>query len=208
MLGETIFGFFEAIGFLGLLIAFAVISFFDGLAIPTLPEAWLILIAMTDVGISQIVWGTVLVVIGTLSAISAQLLLFLIIKKMGLPNRIRKVMNKYTDFLIVSDEKLAFMNWLAPVIPFTGAFIAVCNWRPKLAFTYSFFGGLTKMSALVIVASAFRLSFSAETAANASLILVAVVLAASLSITYLKRKKMLRYKDKLPDENQTEKKCD
>jgi len=37
MLGETIFGFFEEIGFLGLLIAFAVISFFDGLAIPTLP---------------------------------------------------------------------------------------------------------------------------------------------------------------------------
>ena len=42
MIGEDLIGFFQAIGPLGLVMAFAVISFLDGFAIPTLPEIFLI----------------------------------------------------------------------------------------------------------------------------------------------------------------------
>jgi len=141
MIGEDLIGFFQAIGPLGLVMAFAVISFLDGFAIPTLPEIFLILIALTDPpGIPKPAWGVLLVAVGVLSAIGAQLLLYSIVKKFGMPKRISKIMNKYTKFLVVSSEKLAFVNWLAPVIPFTGAFIAVCDWKPRLAFTYSIFG--------------------------------------------------------------------
>lgn len=191
MLGESIFTFFEGIGALGLIIAFSIISFLDGLAIPTIPEVWLLLIAMTDVAVPQVTWAVLLVVIGTFSALAAQILLFLLVRRFKLPRRIEKIMNRYTKFLIISDEKLAFVNWLAPVIPFTGAFIATCNWKPRLAFTYSFFGGITKMSIIVLLASAFPLLVDADIAANASLALVIAVLGVSLIITYIRRRSIM-----------------
>ena len=194
MLGEDIIGFFQAIGPLGLVIAFAVISFLDGFAIPTLPEAWLLFIALTDPGFSRPAWGALLVTIGVLSAIGAQLLLYAIVKKFGMPKRISKVMNRYTKFLIVSSEKLAFVNWLAPVIPFTGAFIAVCDWKPRLAFMYSVLGGILKMSILVSIAIVFPLLLPADTGtvADLTIILVIVVLAVSLLVTYIRHRKIER----------------
>ena len=192
MLGEDIIGFFQAIGPLGLVIGFAVISFLDGFAIPTLPEVFLILIALAETGISKPVWGIILITVGVLSAIGAQLLLYSLVKKYGMPKRICKIMNKYTKFLLVSSEKLAFVNWLAPVIPFTGAFIAVCDWKPRLAFTYSLIGGIVKMSILVIIAIVFPLLLPAETVADFTIVLIIAVLVVSLLITYLRHKRVER----------------
>ncbi|MEM4264577.1 MAG: hypothetical protein QW505_02160, partial [Thermoplasmata archaeon] len=144
MFGQEIIELFEAIGSLGLILAFAVISFLDGFAVPTLPEAWLILIALSNTGVPVLIWALSLVLIGTAAAVTAQILLYSTIKKVGLPKRLKGWMNRYAKFLIVSDEKLAFMNWLVPVVPFTGAFVAVCNWRARRAFLLSTAGGLTK----------------------------------------------------------------
>jgi hypothetical protein len=188
MLGAEIIAFFEGIGPLGLVIAFAIISFLDGFAIPMLPEAWLMLIALTDVGIPAPIWGVVLVVCGVISAVGAQVLLYLAVKRFGMPKRVNRLMNKYTKFLIVSNEKLAFVNWLAPVIPFTGAFIAVCKWKPRLAFLYSLLGGIIKMSILVSIAILFPLLFDPAVVADASLVLVIVVLIVSLAVTYLRHR--------------------
>jgi len=190
MLGEEIIDFFEGIGPLGLVIAFAIISFLDGFAIPMLPEAWLMLIALTDPGIPKPVWGVLLVVVGVAAAVGAQILLYLAVKRFGMPKRVDKLMNKYAKFLIVSNEKLAFVNWLAPVIPFTGAFIAVCKWKPRLAFTYSLLGGTLKMSILVAIAILFPLLFDPGTVADASLVLIIIVLIVSLVFTYMRHRAM------------------
>lgn len=190
MLGADIITFFQDIGPLGLVIGFAVISFLDGFAIPTLPEAFLILIALTDTGIPKPLWGVLLIAVGVCSAIGAQALLYLTVKRFGMPKRISKIMNKYTKFLVISNEKLAFVNWLAPVIPFTGAFIAVCDWKPRLAFTYSMMGGIVKMSILVLVALLFPLLIPAESVADFTLILIIAVLIISLLITYIRHKRI------------------
>jgi len=190
MLGADIIAFFQGIGPLGLVIAFAVISFLDGFAIPTLPEAWLMLIAMTPTGISPPIWGFVLVVCGVGSSVCAQALLYLLVKKVGMPKYIGRLMKKYTKFLIVSDEKLAFVNWLAPVIPFTGAFIAVVDWKPRLAFIYTTLGGIVKMSILVTIAILFPLLFEPEAVADASIVFILVVLAVSLTVTYIRHRSM------------------
>jgi hypothetical protein len=188
MLGADIIGFFQAIGPLGLVTAFAVISFLDGFAIPTLPEAWLILIALTD---TTVPWGLLLVLVGTASAVGAQFLLYSIVRKTGMPSRIKKVMNKYTKILIVPSEKLAFVNWLAPVVPFTGAFIAVReDWKPKLAFSYSVLGGLVKMTILVAIAILFPRLVPPETVADASLVLILVVLAVSIAATLIRHRRI------------------
>ena len=190
MLGQDIINFFQAVGPLGLIIAFSVISFLDGFAIPTLPEAWLMLIAMSDVGIFKPVWGTSLVLIGATSAVAAQILLFLVVKKVGLPKRLTNIMKKYTKMLVVSNERLMIVNWLAPVIPFTGAFIAVCGWNPKKAFILSWIGGVIKISVLVAIAMLFPLLLPKETVADASLVLIIVVLIVSLLISYIRHKRV------------------
>jgi len=190
LLGQDIINFFQAVGPLGLIIAFSVISFLDGFAIPTLPEAWLMLIAMSDVGIFKPVWGTSLVLIGATSAVAAQILLFLVVKKVGLPKRLTNIMKKYTKMLVVSNERLMMVNWLAPVIPFTGAFIAVCGWNPKKAFILSWIGGVIKISVLVAIAMLFPLLLPKETVADASLVLIIVVLIVSLLISYIRHKRV------------------
>lgn len=190
MLGQDIISFFQGFGPFWLIVGFALISFLDGFAIPTLPEAWLILIALTPSSIPNPTWGIILILVGVASAVGAQFLLYSIVKKVGMPKRVKKVMNHYMKFLIVSSEKLAFVNWLAPVVPFTGAFIAVSEWKPKLAFLYSTLGGFTKMTILVLIAIIFPSLFSSESVADASITLVIIVLAISLGVTYVRHKRI------------------
>lgn len=187
-IGGEILAFFEGIGAIGLVVAFALISFLDGFAIPTLPEAFLMFIALSNVGVSAPVWGVILVTVGVISAVSAQALLYSIVKKIGMPRRVDRLMNKWAKFLVVSNEKLAFVNWLAPVIPFTGAFIAVCRWKPRLAFIYSVLGGIVKMSIIVSIALLFPLLVDRGTVASASIILILVVLGVSLAVTFIRHK--------------------
>jgi hypothetical protein len=190
MLGQDIISFFQGLGPFWLIVGFALISFLDGFAIPTLPEAWLILIALTPSSIPNPTWGITLILVGVASAVGAQYLLYFIVRKVGMPKRIRRVMNHYMKLLIVSNEKLAFVNWLAPVIPFTGAFIAVSEWKPRLAFIYSTIGGFTKMTILVLIAIIFPPLFSPDTVADASIVLVLIVLAVSLGVSFIRSKRI------------------
>jgi len=190
MLGQDIISFFQGFGPFWLIVGFALISFLDGFAIPTLPEAWLILIALTPSSIPNPTWGIVLILVGVASAVGAQFFLYSIVKKVGMPKRVKKVMNHYMKFLIVSNEKLAFVNWLAPVIPFTGAFIAVSEWKPKLAFIYSILGGFVKFTILILIAIIFPSLFSSEAVADASIALVLIVLAVSLGVSYIRYKRI------------------
>jgi len=199
MLGQDIISFFQGFGPFWLIVGFALISFLDGFAIPTLPEAWLILIALTPSSIPNPTWGITLILVGVAAAVGAQFLLYSIVKKVGMPKRVKKVMNHYMKFLIVSNEKLAFVNWLAPVIPFTGAFIAVSEWKPKLAFIYSIIGGFTKMTILVLIAIIFPSLFSADAVADASIALVLIVLAVSLGVSYIRYKRIEGRLAKNPD---------
>jgi hypothetical protein len=199
MLGLDIINFFEGFGAFWLIVGFALISFLDGFAIPTLPEAWLILIALTPSSIPNPTWGILLILVGVASAVGAQFFLYFIVKKLGMPKRVKKIMNHYMKFLIVSDEKLAFINWLVPVIPFTGAFIAVSEWKPKHAFIYSLLGGFVKFTILVLIAILFPLMFSAGAVADASIALVLIVLAVSSVVTFIRYKRIEKRLAEIPD---------
>jgi len=199
MLGQDIISFFQGFGPFWLIVGFALISFLDGFAIPALPEAWLILIALTPSSIPNPTWGITLILVGVSAAVGAQFLLYSIVKKVGMPRRVKKVMNHYMKFLIVSNEKLAFVNWLAPVIPFTGAFIAVSEWKPRLAFIYSILGGFVKFTILILIAIIFPSLFSPETVADASIALVLIVLAVSLGVSYIRYKRIERRLAENPD---------
>lgn len=191
MLSESILLFFRTLGPIGLIMSFSIIVYLDGLSIPTLPEAWLVFIVASNATPHWIMFGLALIFVGIVCTVGAQYTLFSILKKTGMPKFIKKIMKKYTDILIVSSEKLVFFNWLVPVLPVTGAFIAAKKeWNPKLAFAYSFLGGAIKMPLLVCIAFAFPLVMSSSEFGNAILAFVLIVVLASLCITFFGKRKM------------------
>jgi len=149
MIGEDIIGIFSSLGDLGMLVALTVIILIDGTGFPTLPEIWMVFIfgANSD----SLTWGVLVILVASLASLGGNFILYSIVKVAKPPRWIRKAMTKYTDFLIVSDERLLLLNRLAPVVPYTGAFMAVCNWDIKKCALYLITGAMAKSTAVVVL---------------------------------------------------------
>ncbi|MGQ9588303.1 MAG: hypothetical protein ACUVT7_07985 [Thermoplasmata archaeon] len=190
MIGEDIIGTFAALGDVGMLIAITVIIWTDGTAFPTLPEIWMIWIFGTHP--SSFTWGFVLVVASSCASLLGNFTLYSLVKLARLPNWVQRRMRQYADFLIVKDEKLLLLNRLAPVVPYTGAFIAACNWNVKKSATYIFLGALAKFSATVMISWLSFDNLREEIAPWVSLAVIAALLGASVvaAVVYKKRSGM------------------
>ncbi len=189
-IGQDIISLFDDLGDVGMLMAIAVIIWIDGTAFPTLPEAWMVFIFGTNPG--SFAWGATVVVVASVASLAGNFTLYALVKKAKLPGRIQEAMRAYTNWLILKDERLLILNRFAPLIPYTGAFIAVCNWNVRKCAVYIFASALAKFSAYTLI---FWFSFDnlrAEVAPWVSLAVVAVVIGASVaaSLAYKKRQKV------------------
>lgn len=186
-IGQDIIDLFADLGDVGMLLAITVIIWIDGTAFPTLPEVWMVLIfgAHAD----SFGWGALLIIIATLASLSGNLALFALVKIAKLPKWIQKKMRQYTQFLILKDERLLILNRFAPIVPYTGAFIAVCNWDLRKSVTYVFFSGLAKFAVIVVIAWLSYDNLRQEIAPFVSLGIVAVIVTASIvsSLVYRRR---------------------
>lgn len=185
--GRDIIDMFSALGDGGMLLAMMVIIWIDGTAFPTLPEAWMVFIfgAHPD----SFVWGFSLVLVATVSSLAGNFTLYSLVKVAKLPNWMQKGMKKYTEFLILKDERLLILNRFAPLVPYTGAFIAVCNWDVKKCAIYLFVSALVKFSAYTII---FWLSYGNlkdEVAPWISLGIVVIVITASLIASFIYKRR-------------------
>ena len=135
-------------------------------------------------------WGATLVITASAASLLGNFTLYALVKVAKLPKWIQKKMRQYTDFLIVKDEKLLLLNRLAPIVPYTGAFIAVCNWDIKKSAVYIFGSALVKFSAIVLISWASFESVKDDIAPMLSLAVIIVILVSSIiaSIVYKKRK--------------------
>lgn len=187
MIGEDIINMFASLGDVGMLIAIAVIIWIDGTAFPTLPEAWMVFIFGTHA--TSFWWGAAVVLVASVASLAGNFTLYLLVKTARLPKRVEKAMKAYTNWLILKDERLLILNRFAPLIPYTGAFIAVCNWNLKKCAVYILTSAVAKFSFYIVI---FWLSFETlkdEVAPWVSLALVAIVIVASIvaSVTYKKK---------------------
>lgn len=187
MIGEDIINMFASLGDVGMLIAIAVIIWIDGTAFPTLPEAWMVFIFGTHA--TSFWWGAAVVLVASVASLAGNFTLYLLVKTARLPKRVEKAMKAYTNWLILKDERLLILNRFAPLIPYTGAFIAVCNWNLKKCAVYILTSAIAKFSFYIVI---FWLSFETlkdEVAPWVSLALVAIVIVASIvaSVTYKKK---------------------
>ena len=188
MIGEEIIDFFASLGDTGMIIALVAIILLDGTGFPTLPEVWMVWIY--GVHFDSFGWAVLLIVVSSIASLGGNFILYSIVKLIGMPKRAQKVMVKYTNFLIVSDERLLLLNRVAPLVPYTGAFMAVCNWNIKKCAFYLIIGAMAKASVVITLAWLSYDNLKQEIAPWVALIAVVAVLLISLvaSVTYRRKK--------------------
>jgi len=75
---------------------------------------------------------------------------------------------------VVHDERLLLLNRIAPIVPYTGAFIATCNWNLKKCAVYIFASAIVKFSIIVLISWASFDQLKEDVAPWVSLAFVAV----------------------------------
>ena len=103
MIGEDIISFFDSLGDPGMILALIAIILLDGTGFPTLPEVWMVWIY--GVHFDSFGWAVLLIIVSSVASLGGNFILYSVVKLVGMPKRIRKVMVKYTNFLIVSDDQ-------------------------------------------------------------------------------------------------------
>lgn len=187
MIGEQIIDFFASLGDTGMIIALIAIILLDGTGFPTLPEVWMVWIY--GVHFDSFGWAVLLIVVSSVASLGGNFILYSIVKLIGMPKRAKKVMVKYTNFLIVSDERLLLLNRVAPLVPYTGAFMATLNWDIKKCAFYLIIGAMAKASAVIALAWLSYDNVRQEIAPLVALIAVAVVLLISLAASVIYRRR-------------------
>jgi hypothetical protein len=187
-IGQTIFDLFRGLGDLGMFIAIAIVIWLDGAVFPTIPEAWLVFIwnAHPD---PSFTFGLILVLVCTLASVAGTLSLYSVVRMVGLPRRMQRAMSGYTRWLIVNDERLLVLNRFAPLIPYTGAFIAANDWDIRRATMYLVGSAALKFSAWVTVFAVLRENIVGQLSPWISLALVAIVIGASTAVSLIYRRK-------------------
>jgi hypothetical protein len=185
-IGQTIFQTLQPLGTEGLLFCVFILFFIDAIVFPTLPELFAVIIFMVQPTVPF-----ALLVLGTIAA--AELLgtsvLFLVIKNVKIPKRIRAAADKYCGMLFVKNEKIVLLNRVAPVLPFMGAFAAICNWNMRKVLTYTFAGGMLKYGAILAMSSLFFAYMSTGMAETVTMGLVIGVIVISLALSVIKNRK-------------------
>jgi hypothetical protein len=101
-------------------------------------------------------------------------------------------MRKYTDLLIITDERILLVNRIAPILPYTGAFIAVNNWDYKKSMKYILTGAMLKFGVLLALSRTFYSVFESGTAQVATFTLIISTIGISLIASAYERRRLAR----------------
>ena len=186
------------LGTLGLLLCIFTLFYIDAIVFPTLPELFTIFIflgvtanASAVFGIPPEVWfGSLVLIFISMAEILGLTTLYLIVKRAKVPGRVEIIVRQYLRFLIYPDERMILLNRIAPVLPFLGAFVAICGWSYKKSVAYTVIGGMLKYGLILFASSAFIAYLDSGTAILATLSLVIGVLILSFVLSYYRKKKV------------------
>jgi len=200
---EFILSFLAPLGPVGLFAFLIIVYVIDAFALPIFPDVIYSFVFMAD---PTLEWGIIIALAVVIGENTGMIILYYIAEHMNLPHRIKRVMQAYGDFLIVSDERMLLIQRVAPMLMFTGVFVSVLeNWKLSRALFYNTVGCITKYILLSIVYYFFFQTLSLEEAQRYSLILTISVMAICLFLSYLKKRKdgwratdaARRFKDKM-----------
>ena len=180
-----IFGPYGAVGvFLMVLCAFIL----DATVVPALPEIFIIVGFSYDPTPG---FAAVLIIAAILGECIGNIILYTVVEKIGLPKKLKTVMNKYVGILFVSDERMMLVNRIAPVIPYSGAFISVIEtWTLRRALFYITLGCVLKYGLILSMSTFFYQYFTSDVAQTMMIVFVIAIIAISLIASYIRKKKM------------------
>ena len=117
-------------------------------------------------------------------------LLYCVVQRFGLPRKLKRVMNKYVSILIVSDECMMLLNRIAPMIPYSGAFISVIeSWKLSRALFYIVIGCILKYGLILSMSTFFYSYFTSDVAQYVMIGFVILILAISLIASYIRKRR-------------------
>ena len=197
-LGEWIQASLEVLGPGGLLLAVFLIFFVDAVIFPALPELFVVLFYfqfVTAWGWVPLAAAAALLALAVLGDLSGNASLYAIVgwfhRRGKVPKRLQRAMQRWTKFLVTSDERILLVNRIAPAVPFTGAFIAVCGWNLRRSLSYIAIGGAAKYAALLVIVAWLGVAFNPDTARWVTLIAVLALVAASVLAGQFRRRRLL-----------------
>lgn len=175
-------------GAIGIIVFVALIFFIDAVLFPTLPELFFVIgfMYMPD----SITFGIALLIIASVGEILGIALLYGIVDRIRVPERIRKIADRYVSFLMVNDEKIFLVNRFAPMIPFAGAFISIIDeWNFKKSLGYIVLGCYLKYGAILLFSGFFFVFFSSDMAQTFTIVMIIAVIAISFILSFYKKRK-------------------
>jgi hypothetical protein len=188
--GETFYELFSPLGLLGWLACVFILFYVDAIVFPTLPELFVVLFFMAGYG-SMPDWALwcIFVITIALAEIAGLSTLYLIVRRVRVPPKIANAVNRYRRFLLYPDERMILLNRIAPILPFTGAFVAICNWSFKRSLFYLVLGGTVKYGLILAASSYLFVFFDKGIAADVTLVMVIAILLLSLIVSSLRKRK-------------------
>jgi len=187
MIGDAIIDLFSSFGVWGMILALYTIFLVDSMIFPALPDFFLLVIYSTNPGT---MWGIELLTIAVLASFSGNSLLYLITKRYTPPGFIKNLMEKYSKMLIIKDERILLVNRIAPVLPYTGAFIAVNNWDYRKSMIYVVVGAVLKFGFLLMLSGTFYNLFERGTAERATYILIIITITAGIIASHVEKRRL------------------
>ncbi len=189
-IGQSIYDLFGGNGDLGILVCIFLIFLLDALLVPTLPELFFILGFMAGAEHNvPIVFGCELLAAAIAAELVGILSLYYVVKHVRIPKKIEKLVDRYTRFLVMGDERLLLLNRVAPMIPFAGAFIAIAKWDLRKSVFYIVLGCILKYGTIMLLGNAFLEFFSSDQAQLFMIAMILAVIAVSMILSFVVKKR-------------------
>ncbi|MBR2254273.1 MAG: hypothetical protein IJ856_00400 [Candidatus Methanomethylophilaceae archaeon] len=171
----------------GVLLGVFLIFLIDALIFPALPEVFFIL----GYDYNPEPWyGALLICAAVLAEVIGIFSLAYVVRRVRVPRRIKAAVDRYLDFLIVSDEKVFLVNRVAPMIPFAGAFIGMVDrWDRRKCLFYIVLGCVLKYGVILLATGLFYEYFTGRMALRVTIAFVIAVIAISFVASYLRKRK-------------------
>jgi hypothetical protein len=192
-IGQIIIDFFAGMGVAGLLISIFLIFYIDAILFPTLPELFVIIIFFAGQELIpeyQLEFAISILITIAIAEIAGVLTLYYLIRRVKVPTRIEGAIFKYRDFLLVRDERMVLVNRIAPILPFLGAFVAICKWSLRKTLIYTVIGGTIKYGIILALAGYLYYYFEAGVARMVTLAIVLFIIGLSFALSYYRKRKM------------------
>ncbi|MDD1767094.1 MAG: hypothetical protein LUQ27_00815, partial [Methanomassiliicoccales archaeon] len=186
-IGQAIYDIFSPLGAWGMLACIFFIFYIDAIVFPTLPELFTVIIFMA---IPEAWFGLAILATIAVAEVLGLTTLYLIVKRVRVPRMIERAVCRYRDFLMFRDERMILVNRVAPILPFIGAFVCLCNWSFKKSLAFTLLGGMIKYGVIIALSGAFFLYFSSGTAQTVTIVMILAIIAISFVFSFSRRRKM------------------